>query len=117
MAGSRSTAARVTRGAISLSSSSHFPPDAVFEIGKTGGVAARPSQAVDEAGTDRVRSQREHDRYGTGCLQQRAHGPAANGQDGVRRERHQFRRVTANALGIARAPSNVDPQVAAVGPA
>ena len=39
------------------------------------------------------------------------------GQDDVRRERDQFRRVFANAVGIARAPANVDPHVAAVGPA
>ena len=35
MAGSRRTAARVTPGAISLSSSSHFPLDAVFELRET----------------------------------------------------------------------------------
>ena len=48
------TAARVTPGAISLSSSSHFAAHAVFELGETGGVAARPRQAVDKAGADRV---------------------------------------------------------------
>ena len=31
-----------------------FPADAVFENAETGGVAARPRQAVDEAGADRI---------------------------------------------------------------
>ena len=31
-----------------------FPAHAVFERDKTGGVAARPRQAVDEAGADRI---------------------------------------------------------------
>ena len=50
MAGSRSTAARVTAGAISLSSSSHFAADAVFGLRKAGGVAAWPRQAISKAG-------------------------------------------------------------------
>ena len=70
MLGSRRTAARVTRGAISLSSSSHFAAHAVFESRETGGVAARPRQAVDEAGADRIGDNREHDRHGAGRLQQ-----------------------------------------------
>ena len=62
------TATRVTRGAISLSSSSHFPLYAVFERSKTGGVAARPRQALDEAGADRIGDDHEHDRHGAGHL-------------------------------------------------
>ena len=38
---------------------------------------------------------------------------AAMGQDDVRRERDQFRRVSANLGGIARGPAIVDPHVAA----
>jgi hypothetical protein len=38
-------------------------------------------------------------------------------QDDVRRERHQFRRISANAVGITPARTDVDPHVAAVGPA
>ena len=117
MAGSRRTAARVTPGAISLSSSSHFPLNAVFESHETGGVAARPRQAVDEAGADRIDDDREHDRHGAGRLQQRPHGRGAMGQDDVRRERDQFRRVSANVGGIGRGPAGVDPHVAADGPA
>ena len=39
------------------------------------------------------------------------------GQDDVRRERDQFRRVSANAVGIACGPASIDPHIAAVGPA
>ena len=45
---------RVTLGAISLSSSSHFALNAVFESMKAGDVAARPRQARDEASADRI---------------------------------------------------------------
>ena len=44
-------------------------------------------------------------------------GRRAIGQDDVGCEREQFRRVRANAVGIARAPAIVDPHVAPVGPA
>ena len=84
---------------------------------ETGGVAARPRQAVDEAGADRIGDDREHDRHGAGRLQQRPHGRGAMGQDDVRRERGQFRRVSANFGGIGRGPAGVDPHVAADGPA
>ncbi len=94
-----------------------FPAHAVFERHETGGVAARPRQAVDEAGGDRIGDDREHDRHGAGRLQQRPHGRGAMGQDDVRRERGQFRRVSANFGGIGRGPAGVDPHVAADGPA
>ena len=53
-----------------------FPAHAVFEQGKTGGVAARPRQAVDEAGADRIGDRREHDRHGAGRLQHGRHRTA-----------------------------------------
>ena len=82
-------------------------------------MALPPGRArlLDEAGADRIGDGREHDRHGAGHLQQRRHGRAAIGQDDVRRERDQFRRVLANRVGIACAPAVVDPHVAAVGPA
>ena len=43
--------------------------------------------------------------------------PAASSQDDVGRERDQFRRVSANAVGIALGIAGVDPHVAAFGPA
>ena len=105
MAGSRRTAARVTRGAISLSNSSHFALMPYSNRVKP--VALPPGRArlVDEAGADRIGDLHEHDRHGAGRLQQRPHDRAAGGQDDVRRERDQFRRVSANTLGIAPAPA------------
>ena len=41
-----------------------FPAQAEFEKHETGGVAARPRQAVNKAGSDRVDDTHEHDRYG-----------------------------------------------------
>ena len=105
MAESRRTATRVTPGAICLSSSSHFALMPYSNSMKAGGVAARPRQAIDEAGADRIGDVHEHDRHGAGRLQQRGHARRASGQDDVRRERDQFRRVFANAVGIVAAPS------------
>jgi len=48
---------------------------------KTGRVAARPRQAVDEAGSDGIADDREHDRHGAGSLQQRPHGRVGMGQN------------------------------------
>ena len=45
-----------------------FAAQAIFEREETGGVAARPRQAVDEAGTDRIADVREHDRHGAALL-------------------------------------------------
>ncbi|HEY5130994.1 MAG TPA: hypothetical protein VIJ35_27510 [Bradyrhizobium sp.] len=94
-----------------------FPADAVFESHETRGVAARPRQAADEAAADRIDDDREHDRHGAGRLQQRPHWSGAMGQDDVRRERGQFRRVSANLGGIGAGPAGVDPHVAADDPA
>ena len=62
------------------------------------------------------RNLREDDRHGAGRLQQRRHGRGAAGQDDVRPERNQFRRISADALGVATTPAIVDPHVAAIGP-
>ena len=59
----------------------------------------------------------EHDRHGAGRLLATAPRSRCHGQDDVRRERNQFRRVSANAVGITPAPTSVDPHVAAVDPA
>ena len=72
---------------------------------KSGGVATRPRQALDEAGADRIDDIHEHDRHGAGRLQQRRHGRAAGCQDDVRRERDQFRRIFAKRSCIAASAS------------
>src|SRR5262249_5025433 len=94
-----------------------FPAQTVFEQQKAGGVAAWPGQAINEAAADRIDSSREHDWHGAACLLQCAHGCSGRGQDHVGHERNQFRRVSANVVGIVRAPTIVDPHVAADGPA
>jgi hypothetical protein len=65
---------------------------------KSSGVAARPRQAIDEARADRITEDREHDRHCAGCLQQWPHGGGSRGQDDVRCQRDQFRRVSAKDL-------------------
>jgi hypothetical protein len=45
-----------------------FPADIVFVWGKSGGVAARPRSAIDEAGSDRVSDDRKHNRHCAGRL-------------------------------------------------
>src|SRR5262249_14322467 len=103
--GSRRTAARVTPGAMSRISSSHFPLMPYSIESETGGVAAWVRQALHEARADRIGGQREHDRHRAGQLEQRPCDRAAAGQDDVRRERKELGRVFMNALGIARAPA------------
>jgi hypothetical protein len=63
---------------------------------------SRARQALDVTGIDRVGNNRENDWNGTGGLQQWCEASARMGQDGVRRERDQFRRVSANLSGIRR---------------
>ena len=104
MAGSRRTATRFTPGAISLSSSSHFALMLYSNCIKP--VALPPGRArLSTKPAPTGSATREHDRHGAGRLQQRRHGRGAGGQNDVRRERDQFRRVFANAVGIAAAPS------------
>ena len=93
-----------------------FPRQAVIELVKTGGVAARPRQAVDEAGADRVDALSEHERHGAARLLQRRNGLAWTSQDDVRAEREQFHRLTTQARDIACAPAGINPHVAANGP-
>ena len=64
-----------------------FPAQTVFELDETGGVAAWPRHALDEAGADRVGDSREHDRNGAGRLQQRRDRRTGLGKDDVGGER------------------------------
>ena len=117
MAGSRRTAARVTPGAICLSSSSHFAAQAVFETHETGGVAARPRQAIDKAGADRIGDCTNT--IGTvrvACSNGATAGlPVARMTSGASATNSAaYLRMS---VGIARGPADVDPHVAADGPA
>ena len=111
------TAARVTRGAISLSSSSHFPLVEIFKVSKARDVSTWPRQAIDEAGTDRIDDRSEYNRHCAGCLEQRPYRRAADPKITSGARRDQFGCVSAQIVGIACGPADVDPHVAAVGPA
>src|SRR5262249_40078301 len=117
LAVSRRIAARVVLGAICLSSSSHFPLKLYSNSKKP--VVLPPGRArlstkplptgsivpANTIGTERLACCNAP----TVC--------SGRGQDHVRRERNQFRRVSANVVGIVRAQTIVDPHVAADGPA
>ena len=94
-----------------------FRAHAVFEVHEAGGVAARPRQAFDEAGADRIGDRPRTRSARCGSPAATVPRSSCHGQDDVRRERDQFGRVFANVVGIARGPADVDPHVAADGPA
>src|SRR5262249_4799785 len=93
-----------------------FCAHAVFKGGKAGRVAARPRQSLDEAVTDRIGDLRENDRHAASRLLQCPYNRTASGQDDVRRECDQPRRVLPKQFNIACAPTSVDPNVAAIRP-
>ena len=114
MAGSRRTATRVTPGAISLSSSSHFPLMLYSNAVKPGGVAARPRQAVDEAGADRIgdAARTRSARCGSpAATPPRSRLPAARMTSGASATNSAA--YLRNASASPAAPADVDPHVAA----
>ena len=90
---------------------------AVFELSESGGVAARTRQAHGDAGADRIDRLREHDRHGTAHSLQKRHDHASCRDDHIRRKSHQFVRVSAPAVSIVGAPTNINAKVAADAPA
>jgi hypothetical protein len=87
-----------------------FRADAEFERRKSGGVAARASQARDQAGTNRIGHLREYNRYRASGPLQRGHGQCRNGENDLGREHSQLVRIGSDLLGIARAaPAVIDP--------
>src|SRR5262245_40583682 len=93
-----------------------FRTETVLELHKAGDVAARPCQARDHPGADRIGGTRKHNRHGSGCLQQRLHRRCAAGHDDVGRERHQFRRALAKIVRLDGGPVGLDAQVATFTP-
>jgi hypothetical protein len=91
-------------------------PKPIFERGEAGGVAARAGQALHEAGADRVRDEREHDRHMARHLEQFRQRRRPSGQDHVGRQCNELRRKFAGIGDIGGAPSIVDLQVAAFAP-
>jgi hypothetical protein len=94
-----------------------FPTGAVFECGEAGRIAARPRKAFDEARADRIGNGSKDDRYGASELQQWPGRGTAGSQNHVRRQHDQFLSIFANARGITRSPTHIDPHIAADGPA
>src|SRR5262249_16207274 len=117
MAGSRRTATRFSSGAISLSSSSNFALRPYSYEMKP--VALPPGCArlsTKPAPTGALTFPNPIRAEGLGVLPSR-NCRARGGQDNIRCEREQFRRVPATAVGIDRAPTVVDPHVTTGGPA
>jgi hypothetical protein len=65
-----------------------FPTHAVFETHETGGIAAWPTQTINEAAGDRIGDNWEHDWHRACRLQQRLHARGAMGENDIRRERN-----------------------------
>src|SRR6516164_8385008 len=116
MSGSPRTATRVTPGANCLSSSSHFPlmlySNSMKPVALPPGCARLSTNPPDWIGDDW-----KYDRHGPRRLRQCPYRGRARRENDVRRERHQFCRLSANLGGIGRGPVDVDPNVAAVDPA
>src|SRR5262249_9156193 len=73
---------------------------------------AGPRHVITKAKADRIGTYRDQDWPGAGRLLQRRHA-AGHCQDDVGREPHQFLRILAIAVNLARSPTEVDSQVAA----
>src|SRR5262249_23449174 len=94
-----------------------FRAETELKYSKSGGVPARPREAVDIARPNRVADPHEHDGYCAGRLLQRSQARASKGEHNVRRESEQFLGISAKAAGIAHCPAIIDAEVAAVDPA
>src|SRR6516164_8995708 len=94
-----------------------FPAYIIVVDGETGGVAAWPRQAVDEAGSNWIGNKHEYDRQRARGLEQRLRPTGAIGEDHVGRERNQLGRDLATIVGAAGGPAVHHPHVAAIDPA
>ena len=111
------TATRLTCGAISLSSSSHLPLKLYSNWGKPVMLLpGRASLSILPAPTGSMACANTIGTVRLTCCSGVTVAAGA-GQDDVWVERDQFRRVLAQARGIAAAPSGIDPHVAADSPA
>ena len=95
-----------------------FPTQSVFVQDETGGIAARPRQTVDKA-EGVVATVTAANTIGTARLawSSASTDEPLGGEDGLRRERDQFRCVCAHVVGITCGPAHVNAHVAAIGPA
>src|SRR6516164_9966602 len=111
-AGSRSTPARVTVGAISLSSSSHFALSPYSN--EVNPVALPPGRAKlstkpAPTGSGTITNTIVH---AARDLQHRRRPRIAGDEDDIRRERDQFRRISAKTIGLAASPAGLDVHIA-----
>src|SRR5215471_19994623 len=94
-----------------------FATDCKLELHESGRVAARSRQTRDQAAADRIGDLDENNRHSAGYFLQGFHAAAANGDDHVRRKRHQFRGVFPVLARIAGTPTILDAHVDIIGPA
>ena len=94
-----------------------FRTQGVFELGKTGGVAARPRHALNYAQSNRIDGLGEHNWQRAADLLESLRGRANPGHQHVGPERDQLLRIPAHSLEIAAAPAHIDPYVPADRPA
>ena len=94
-----------------------LPSQGVLELNEPSDIAARSRETVDVTIADRVQGLCHDDRHRATGLLQCLRGRTNPGQDDLRAERNQLRRVFAQARGIAHAPAIIDPHIAPDGPA
>jgi hypothetical protein len=89
-----------------------FPGEAVFKLGKSGDVPARPRHAFDKTRSEWIDHLRKHDRRDRRRFQHRLEHYVTGNKDDLGRERGQFRRQFPGAGRFHGGPSVLDPNVA-----
>jgi hypothetical protein len=93
-----------------------FHDDRILIKREAGGVATGSRQTWDEPTADRIADLNEHNRYRLSCLFQPLQGGRGRGDDNIWIRADELHRIGAQALGIAAAPANIDPYIAAIIP-
>ncbi len=87
-----------------------------LEIGESGGIAAWPRQACDEALAHGIGDVEEHDGYGTSGLLRCRQAWRASHEDHIRSRTNQLDRGGSHATHVAGGPAIIDVQIAARSP-
>jgi hypothetical protein len=93
-----------------------FGTDCKVELHESGLVAVRARQTRDQAAVDRIGDLEENNRHTVADFLHGFHAAPANGDDHVRRKRHQFRGVFPVFACIAGAPTIFDADIGIIGP-
>ena len=117
MSGLNMTATRVTQGATSFNSCTHFPIIGAVVNAEPRDVAAGSREALHKALTDRIGHSYENDRYGACLLPQRRDRRRVACKNCVRRQGDQFRCIGLEERRIARSKAIVDPDILTLDPA